>query len=218
MTGQSNPVVFLDGYAGRGEYEDGEPGSPLLLTRCAEFVSGFRDVRGFFVEQDDDNFANLRQVLHAKGGTVRRELRHGTLDEHLPELLVLAKDASLFAFLDPFGPALAFDTIRHHLLGRPGHPPRSCCTSASRRWPGWDARSTWRGPDPGPVRCGQKDRPPARPLPRCRLVAGTFRHGGRRAHGRAGHRRRAPGGLRVRTPADRGNALPGDPDAGTQAT
>jgi three-Cys-motif partner protein len=123
MTGQSNPVVFLDGYAGRGEYKNGEPGSPLLLSRCAEFVKSFRDVRGFFVEQDADNFANLKQVLDAKGGSVRRELRHGSLDDHLPELLALAKDASLFAFLDPFGPALAFDTIRTKLLGRPSWPP-----------------------------------------------------------------------------------------------
>ena len=35
----------------------------------------------------------------------------------------MAKNASLFAFLDPFGPALAFDTIRTKLLGRPSWPP-----------------------------------------------------------------------------------------------
>lgn len=122
-TGLGNPVVFLDGYAGRGEYDQGEPGSPLLLSRCAEFVQGFREVLGFFVEQDADNFANLKHVLDAKGGPTRRELRHGTLDDHLPELLSLAKNASLFAFLDPFGPALEFNTIKSRLLGRPSWPP-----------------------------------------------------------------------------------------------
>ncbi|MFY1680293.1 three-Cys-motif partner protein TcmP [Micromonospora sp. WMMD730] len=122
-TGQENPIVFLDGYAGRGEYQGGEPGSPLLLSRCAEFVQGFREVLAFFVEQDPDSFANLEEVLRLKGGTVQRVLRQGSLDQHLPELLARAKGASLFAFLDPFGPALDFDLIRTHLLGRPNWPP-----------------------------------------------------------------------------------------------
>ncbi|MBM0203306.1 hypothetical protein JNW90_09410, partial [Micromonospora sp. STR1s_5] len=43
--------------------------------------------------------------------------------QHLPEVLALAKGASLFAFLDPFGPALDFDLIRTRLLGRPNWPP-----------------------------------------------------------------------------------------------
>ncbi|MEU8311956.1 MULTISPECIES: three-Cys-motif partner protein TcmP [unclassified Micromonospora] len=122
-TGQGNPIVFLDGYAGRGEYDGGEPGSPLLLSRCAEFVQGFRDVLAFFVEQEPDSYANLEQVLRDKGGPVQRELRQGSLDQHLPELLARAKGASLFAFLDPFGPALDFDLIRTRLLGRPNWPP-----------------------------------------------------------------------------------------------
>lgn len=121
-TGMGNPVVFLDGYAGRGEYEDGTPGSPLLLSQCADFVKGYRNVRGFFVEQDEENFANLTRVLEEKGGATKRDLRQGSLDEHLPELLALAKGASLFAFLDPFGPALDFNLVRSELLGRPPWP------------------------------------------------------------------------------------------------
>ncbi|MFG2163730.1 three-Cys-motif partner protein TcmP [Micromonospora chersina] len=122
-TGQSNPVIFLDGYAGRGEYENGEPGSPLLLSQCADFVGNYRDVRGFFVEQDRETFQNLKQVLEEKGGAVRRELRQGSLDQHLPELLGLAKGSSLFAFLDPFGLALDFNLLRSGLLRRPSPPP-----------------------------------------------------------------------------------------------
>lgn len=122
-TGRLNPVVFLDGYAGPGEYRDGEPGSPLLLSRCAELVRGYRDVRGFFVEQDPEKFANLSQVLASRGGGLRYELRQGSLSQHLPELLSLAEGASLFAFLDPFGPALDFDLIKTRLLRRHHWPP-----------------------------------------------------------------------------------------------
>ncbi|MFE0592356.1 three-Cys-motif partner protein TcmP [Micromonospora echinospora] len=123
-TGQANEVVFLDGYAGRGEYEDeGEEGSPLLLSRCADHVREFRKVLLFFVERDPAHFANLRQVLEQKGGSTRRVLRQGDITEHLPEVLSLARGASLFAFLDPFGPALDFDLIKSDLLGRPARPP-----------------------------------------------------------------------------------------------
>ncbi|MDG4784770.1 three-Cys-motif partner protein TcmP [Micromonospora sp. WMMD1102] len=117
-----NRVVFLDGYAGRGEYGEGEPGSPLLLSRCAEYVSTYRNVLGFFVEQDEDNFDNLRRVLDAKGGNTRRVLRCGSVSDHLPELLTVADGAALFAFLDPFGLALDFESIRNNLLGRPSWP------------------------------------------------------------------------------------------------
>ncbi|GAA3436093.1 hypothetical protein GCM10018954_057020 [Kutzneria kofuensis] len=41
---RGRPVAYLDGYAGRGEYEDGSPGSPLLLSEKAEGVAAFRDV------------------------------------------------------------------------------------------------------------------------------------------------------------------------------
>lgn len=116
-------VVFLDGYAGRGEYDDGEPGSPLPLSRCAEYVQTYRDVLGFYVEQDSENFANLQRVLEEKGGRAKRVIKLGSLDEHLPELLARAHGASLFAFLDPFGPALDFDLIKARLLGRPRWPP-----------------------------------------------------------------------------------------------
>lgn len=118
-----NRVVFLDGYAGRGEYARGEPGSPLLLSRCAESVKNYRNVTGFFIEQNADNFANLKRVLEEKGGDAQRVVRCGSVDQHLPEVLELAKGASLFAFLDPFGLALDFDLLKKALLGRPSWPP-----------------------------------------------------------------------------------------------
>lgn len=54
-TGSASPgnrVVFLDGYAGRGEYDDGQPGSPLPLSRAADWWQGeFAAVRN---EEDDE--------------------------------------------------------------------------------------------------------------------------------------------------------------------
>ncbi len=115
-------VVFLDGYAGRGEYEDKVPGSPLLLARTAERVAGFRAVRLLFVEKNPKDFRNLEQVMapHLRSGD---RLFCGDLRDHLPEILPLARDTPLFAFLDPFGTALDRSQLVGDLLGRPGRAP-----------------------------------------------------------------------------------------------
>jgi len=123
MNVQNHRVTFLDGYAGRGRYDDGQSGSPLLLVESAKQVEAFRNVRAIFVERDDDNFANLKQVLDERGSVNKPLLFHASLDACLPEILTLVGDDALFAFLDPFGPALDFALLRSGLLGRPPHPP-----------------------------------------------------------------------------------------------
>lgn len=116
-------VVFLDGYAGPGRYDDEfkSPGSPLLFAESAEFVSEFRDVTCFFVEKDDAHYANLEQVMAARGDPRLRPL-HGTLEQHLHTILRLADGASLLAFLDPFGTALERARLVNDLLRRRSWP------------------------------------------------------------------------------------------------
>ncbi|HEU0086159.1 MAG TPA: three-Cys-motif partner protein TcmP [Pseudonocardiaceae bacterium] len=115
-------VVLLDGYAGRGEYEDGSPGSPLLLARTAKRVQAFRDVTGVYVEKDPDDFANLQQVMAVHGRDTDR-LFPEDLRECLPQVLQLAQGAALFAFLDPFGTALDRAQLVGDLLGRRDRAP-----------------------------------------------------------------------------------------------
>jgi three-Cys-motif partner protein len=97
-------------------YEDGSPGSPLLLARTAEHVAAFRDVTGVYVEKNPVDFANLRQVM-ADHGQHTHHLFSGDLGEHLPEVLRIAQGAALFAFLDPFGTALERAQLVGGLLG-----------------------------------------------------------------------------------------------------
>lgn len=118
-------VVFLDGYAGQGRYDDGTPGSPLLFVRAAR-ANPQRAVTGIFVERDPQRFASLCQVLDRADpdGSVRRIVREGDLGALLPELLpTAAGGAALFAFLDPFGTALDVGQLRAGLLRRPGRAP-----------------------------------------------------------------------------------------------
>ncbi|MGW5704170.1 three-Cys-motif partner protein TcmP [Amycolatopsis japonica] len=116
-TGQSRKVVFLDGYAGRGEYKDGSPGSPLLLSRTAKRVGDFRYVTGIYVERNKADFQNLQQVM-AEHGRPEDVVLGGDLHELLPRVLQTAQATALFAFLDPFGTALDREQLVDHLLNR----------------------------------------------------------------------------------------------------
>jgi len=120
----SGRVVFLDGYAGPGRYEDGSPGSPLLFVQAAQYLGELRKVTGIFVEQHPDRCARLREVLTEVGATgVNYRTVEGDLGAHLPGLLPSASGAALFAFLDPFGTALNRGQLRSQLLGRSGRAP-----------------------------------------------------------------------------------------------
>lgn len=121
---EGGKVVFLDGYAGAGRYDDGSPGSPLLFVRAA-LASPQRTVRAIFVERDQNRFATLCRVLDTADPhrRVPRIVRAGDLGEHLDELMRATAGSALFAFLDPFGTALDLPRLRQQLLGRPGREP-----------------------------------------------------------------------------------------------
>jgi three-Cys-motif partner protein len=116
-------VVLLDGYAGRGRYEDETPGSPMLLLDTAARTSSFRNVECLFVERDRANFDELCKVIDEhRTADVSCEAYEGELSSHLDAILDRATDAALFAFLDPFGTALDYDELTQRFLGRPERP------------------------------------------------------------------------------------------------
>lgn len=110
-------VLFLDGFAGPGRYEGGEPGSPLIalnslfshsyfprLGRC-EFVFVFN-------EEDPDRFRFLQETImrfradrSPWPGNVRVEVSNEDFAELARELARTfgRRLAPTFAFLDPFG-------------------------------------------------------------------------------------------------------------------
>ena len=112
-------VNVLDGFAGPGRYENGEPGSPVLtLTTLLDHQSfeHFGDTTFSFVfnEWDDERFASLKSVLADVQTsrapwpkTVRVHPRNQNFQELARELLdsipAGKQLAPTFAFIDPFG-------------------------------------------------------------------------------------------------------------------
>lgn len=129
ILGSGNPrIVFFDGFAGRGEYAGGEPGSPIIAVRVAdERADHFTEIGFTFVEKDPDNFANLETVLdrERKNTTnVQRmtfRLLHDEFSNAAGALLDFIEEwkATLvpsFFFIDPFGfTGVPFDIVRRIL-------------------------------------------------------------------------------------------------------
>ncbi|MEV3938681.1 three-Cys-motif partner protein TcmP [Glycomyces sp. NPDC049804] len=133
-------VVFLDGYAGPGVYEDGEPGSPLLLAKTAAGMSS-RRIEGIFVERSPKYFRQLEATLRPYADSMPHRTFQADIGQVVDEILGLSRGKVLFAFLDPFGPAIRMDQIAT-ILNRNG--------TSSRAWPPtelllhFSASSVWR--------------------------------------------------------------------------
>jgi three-Cys-motif partner protein len=118
-------VVYLDGYAGPGCYDDGTPGSPALVLDSAARVSEFRTLDCVFVEKKRSDFERLSQlVADARTRGISATALHGPVEEHLDDVLARASGAPLLAFLDPFGLGLSFDHLTGRIFGpqRPQNP------------------------------------------------------------------------------------------------
>lgn len=112
-------VAYLDGFAGAGRYEDGAPGSPVLLLQRAEAMT-YRRLECHFVERDRLNYRSLDTLLRQQenSNALVWHTYQGALDQHLDAILREIEGLPLFAFLDPFGLSVTDDLITR-LLVRP---------------------------------------------------------------------------------------------------
>ncbi|MFF3247372.1 three-Cys-motif partner protein TcmP [Streptomyces sp. NPDC002870] len=109
MTGtrsQDKRVVYLDGYAGEGRYENGEPASAEIALGAASYL---RNQAGltlecFFSEPQSKSFDRLHEVVQqylARG--VQAHAHRGEADSVLDQVVERAVREPLFLFLDPCG-------------------------------------------------------------------------------------------------------------------
>jgi three-Cys-motif partner protein len=116
MTGSKSGgrVVVLDGFAGRGRYEDGSPGSAQLIMEMGQHqhVSAGVHWNCTFVERDKEDAEHLATVVAEYSGRCVDALAyHGDVRDVLPATLQAATDAPLFLFLDPTGLGLGYDEL-----------------------------------------------------------------------------------------------------------
>ncbi|QDV36972.1 hypothetical protein ElP_49030 [Tautonia plasticadhaerens] len=106
------PILVVDCFAGRGEFGDGQPGSPVIIGSTIEkWRAKGVPIRGLFIEADPENYRYLVAVLDRYGE--HAEPRTGTFDEHLPEIAALARNHTVFLYVDPYSVrGLVFDRMK----------------------------------------------------------------------------------------------------------
>jgi three-Cys-motif partner protein len=121
-------VVFLDGFAGPGRYEGGEPGSPIIALESAKSHKArlSKELAFLFVEERSDRADHLSMEIEKLKcpDSFKTEVKCGEfaptltaiLDEHAKSDLKLAPT---FAMIDPFGFAgIPFELMKR-LLNNP---------------------------------------------------------------------------------------------------
>lgn len=105
-------ILFIDGFAGPGEYEGGEAGSPVIALKSAidHNIEFPLPVRMLFIEHRSDRFERLKTVLapylqqaENSSNVHAVEPKHGDCDEILNAMLGEYEQKRM-----RFGPALAF--------------------------------------------------------------------------------------------------------------
>lgn len=113
-------VLFLDGFAGRGRYNDGTEGSPLVALGHLLDHRNFPQMRNrefvfFFVEANENNAASLQSEVDAFRaarepwpGSVKYYVINEKFDVTATNILQNLREqkknlAPTFAFIDPFG-------------------------------------------------------------------------------------------------------------------
>ena len=118
MTRFNEHIVYIDGFAGPGEYDGGEPGSPLIaidaFLKHSYIPMREKGVLFLFIEQDAARCEYLEQLLAQRWQTqglppkAKYEIYQGNFDETMTTLLTEIEEqqeqmAPTFAFIDPFG-------------------------------------------------------------------------------------------------------------------
>lgn len=95
------PILIVDCFAGRGRFEDGSDGSPLIIARA---VQQWREqgvaATARCVEADPGNFEVLQETLSEHAAYV--EPVHGTFEDVLPGLEREAERKTIFLYVDPY--------------------------------------------------------------------------------------------------------------------
>lgn len=100
------PILIVDGFAGRGLYEDGNDGSPAIISRIAEEkVHKYKIIiKCIFFEEIQDNFQALSDFLRPYKTKKISYAIHGNFDLNMiNSLRSKYRRWTVFFYLDPFG-------------------------------------------------------------------------------------------------------------------
>ena len=112
------PLVIIDCFAGRGKFDDGSVGSPVII---AEHIKSILDgnninknITGIFIEKKyiSELNANVKSYKQCA-------VWEGTFEENLDKILGLNSNSNLFIYIDPYG-IKSLDFRRFEIIKKKG--------------------------------------------------------------------------------------------------
>lgn len=97
-------IYYVDGFAGRGVYDNGEKGSPVLAAEASQAFQQSNKpftLRCINVEKDQDNFLNLSTETKRFGSLVKNF--EGSFDDNIDTILSQISGNPAVFFIDDFG-------------------------------------------------------------------------------------------------------------------
>lgn len=100
-------IYCIDGFAGAAKYDDGSPGSPLMMAQISDRCASWKrpvDLRLINVESDPENYKSLKHITQqweSKG--IVTNLPGEFENSVIPILSIISNNPALF-FIDPYGP------------------------------------------------------------------------------------------------------------------
>ncbi len=101
---KSKEIYYVDGFAGKGVYEGGEKGSPVLAAESAQKFQQTNSpftLRCINVERDHSNYTDLCSETQKFGSLVQNY--EGTFEDNIEGILPQIKNIPTVFFIDPFG-------------------------------------------------------------------------------------------------------------------
>lgn len=104
--------LIIDAFAGPGKFEDGQPGSPLIICKAAEHRAKGR-YEAVFINLDEDHHQKLSSILKHAGYRNARAILGDSRDILKQLHTRLDEPLIVFLYMDPFGlKDVSFDLIR----------------------------------------------------------------------------------------------------------
>jgi three-Cys-motif partner protein len=112
ITRWNGRVLYIDGFAGPGEYIDGKDGSPIIAIKAVlEHKANMRsEIRMLFIEEDKERCEYLKQKVNSLkiSSNIKIDCICAKFDETVTEIFKYIDEqktrlAPAFVFIDPFG-------------------------------------------------------------------------------------------------------------------
>lgn len=95
------PITIVDCFAGKGKFDDGENGSPIIICeKVNNYLKGkpYSNINRVFIEKYYHN--ELKKNLFGQKNTI---IYDGAFEDNVRKLCEYNKDKNIFFYIDPFG-------------------------------------------------------------------------------------------------------------------